>query len=103
MTFSGLPARGVILLLLRGGEEIKNQGREFKTYKEKEGWKRDEKEKKWKEKGKKEEKGGGKEEKKLKLVKKLVKKFCLRHTLEICYGEENSAKKISEGKEIKLQ
>ena len=55
-------------------------------------------------KGEKGRKGGrGKEEKKLKLVKKLAKKFCLRHTLEICYGEENSAKKISEGKEIKLQ
>ena len=37
-----------------------------------------------------------KKEKKVKTfqVKKLVKKFRLRHSLEACYGEENSAKKI---------
>ena len=29
---------------------------------------------------------------------KLVKKFRLRHTFEICYGEENSANKFKRGK-----
>ena len=41
--------------------------------------------------GKKEEKRKKKERKK---VKKLVEKFRLQHTLEICHGEENSAKKF---------
>ena len=43
-----------------------------------------------------------KKEKKRKRKLKLFKKFHLRHTLEICYGEENSAKKIRGGEEIKL-
>ena len=38
------------------------------------------------------EREGGKRKKKKKL--KLVKKFRQGHTLEICYGEENSAKKF---------
>ena len=35
--------------------------------------------------------------------KKLVKKFRLRHTLEIYYGEENSTRNFFGGKEIKLK
>ena len=42
------------------------------------------------EKGVKRKKKGKKRKRKL----KLVKKFRLRHTLEFCYGEENSERKI---------
>ena len=38
-----------------------------------------------------------KERKEKKKNLKLVTKFCLRHTLEICYGEENSEKKFRGG------
>ena len=75
----------IILLLpppLRWGEKKSAQGREFKVYKEKEG--KDGEERK---RGRKEEKKGKKKENKRKrgekLSKKLVKKFRLRHTLEI--------------------
>ena len=56
---------------------------------------------------KKEEKGRKKSQKKRKTaknyLKKLVKNFRLRHTLNICYGEENSSKKFrGGGEEIKL-
>ena len=46
---------------------------------------------------------GKKGRKKKNRSKNLVKKFRLRHTLEICYGEENSAKNFrGGGGEIKL-
>ena len=68
----------------RGGEEIRNQGGEFKTYKEKEG-KKGGKEKNWK----------GKGEKRMKKTKKTSKKFRLRHTLETrCMNKISCAEMI---------
>ena len=44
-----------------------------------------------------ERKSGKKEEKRKKIKRSLIKKFRLRHTLEIFYEEENSAKYLRGG------
>ena len=79
-------AQWTIILLLEKKSKIRSQGRELEKRDKKGGEEKN---------GKKKRKKGKKKEK-----KKKVKKFRLQHTLEICYGEENSAKKIKGGGEI---
>ena len=72
--------------------EIRNQGREFKTYKKREERKKMDIE------GEKGRKNERKQKGSKKLGKTLVKKFRLRHTLDISYGKENSAKHFRKGR-----